>query len=364
VLAGWAQQLDAGRLRRLAGRLREILAPNRHLAEANAAHARRRLHLSQTFDGLWALDGLLDAEAGATVWSALAALNTPAGPADTRNPAQRRADALVELARTALHGGQLPRAGGEPPQVNLIVDLPTLLPMPLPTGLPSARAAKRDPAPDPAAGPEAGPEAGPAAGPAADPAAEAVTVSAAGPPGIPAAALAGRLTTGLAGLSPELLERTGAWLDWAGPVPPDTARRISCDAGVTRLLTAGPGRLLDLGRTTRTITRAQRRALAVRDGGCRFPGCDRPPQWTDGHHIQHWVDGGPTDLDNLLLLCRTHHRFCHEAGWTITGTPTHGLTFIPPGATSNTGDPEAPGTHPPSARPCSGSPGHDPPQAA
>ncbi|HEY8673298.1 MAG TPA: HNH endonuclease signature motif containing protein, partial [Candidatus Dormibacteraeota bacterium] len=74
---------------------------------------------------------------------------------------------------------------------------------------------------------------------------------------------------------------------------------------------------LSVGRATRTIPAHLRTALHLRDQGCRFPGCDRPPGWTDGHHIIHWPDGGPTELDNLVSLCRTHHRAVHEQGWRI-----------------------------------------------
>ncbi len=110
-------------------------------------------------------------------------------------------------------------------------------------------------------------------------------------------------------------------LAWTGPIPADTARRIACDAGISRILMAGPSVILDVGRTTRTISPALRRALAARDHGCIHPGCDRPPPWTDAHHITHWADGGPTNLDNLALLCRHHHRLVHENHWTITRTP-------------------------------------------
>jgi HNH endonuclease len=78
-------------------------------------------------------------------------------------------------------------------------------------------------------------------------------------------------------------------------------------------------------------TPAQRRALAARDGGCLFPGCDTPPIWCEPHHwLIHWLDGGPTDLDNLALLCRRHHRFVHEGGWRMTQDHHGGFTFTPP----------------------------------
>jgi hypothetical protein len=108
-----------------------------------------------------------------------------------------------------------------------------------------------------------------------------------------------------------------AELDWTGPIPGETARRIACDAGVSRVLMAGKGQVLDVGRTTRIVPAAVRKALAVRDGGCRFPGCFRPPPFTDAHHIVSWLDGGATALDNLILLCRFHHRWVHERRWHI-----------------------------------------------
>lgn len=102
-----------------------------------------------------------------------------------------------------------------------------------------------------------------------------------------------------------------------GTIPAETARRIACDAQVTRLI-VGPGsEPLDVGRARRSVSPAQRKALIIRDGGCRFPSCDRPPPWCDGHHIQHWSMGGSTDLSNLVLLCRRHHTLIHEGGFGI-----------------------------------------------
>jgi hypothetical protein len=78
----------------------------------------------------------------------------------------------------------------------------------------------------------------------------------------------------------------------------------------------GPdGRALDVGRRTRTIPPALRRALEARDRGCRFPGCGA--RFTDGHHVRHWADGGETSLQNTLLLCRHHHTLVHEGGWRV-----------------------------------------------
>jgi hypothetical protein len=103
-------------------------------------------------------------------------------------------------------------------------------------------------------------------------------------------------------------------LDDTGVISPEAARRLACDAGVSRVITKGPSEPLDIGRRTRTIPPAIRRALVVRDGGCTADGCDRPPRWTDAHHLIHWADGGPTSLDNLVLLCRRHHRMAHGQG--------------------------------------------------
>jgi hypothetical protein len=90
-----------------------------------------------------------------------------------------------------------------------------------------------------------------------------------------------------------------------------------CDADVSRVVMQGESEILDLGRATRVPTPAIRHALVIRDGGCRFPGCDRPPQWCDAHHIVHWLHGGPTALANLILLCRYHHTRVYQGLATI-----------------------------------------------
>ena len=94
-------------------------------------------------------------------------------------------------------------------------------------------------------------------------------------------------------------------------VTPETAQRIACDATITPITRNGD-RVLDVGRATRTIPPAIRRALEARDGGCTHPGCHRPHRWCDAHHLTHWAAGGGTSLNNLRLLCRPHHRMAHE----------------------------------------------------
>ncbi|HEX2158646.1 MAG TPA: HNH endonuclease signature motif containing protein, partial [Actinomycetes bacterium] len=84
------------------------------------------------------------------------------------------------------------------------------------------------------------------------------------------------------------------------------------------------------GRTSRVVQPAQRTALAVRDGGCVFPGCARPLAWCEAHHLVHWLDGGPTDLANLILVCRAHHRAVHEGRWRLHRDPDGRLTASPP----------------------------------
>ncbi|BBG01334.1 MULTISPECIES: HNH endonuclease signature motif containing protein [Pseudonocardia] len=121
-----------------------------------------------------------------------------------------------------------------------------------------------------------------------------------------------------------------ATLEYGGQLSPAALRMLACDAAALPVVLAGNGRPLDVGRTKRTVTDAQRRALTARDRGCAHPGCDRPPAWCEAHHIVPWEQGGPTDLDNLVLLCRVHHRLVHHSRWeirTTSGRPE----FIPPG---------------------------------
>jgi len=254
ILVTAAKNLDPRRLKIACLHLRHYLEPDGVLRDAKEQHDRRYLYLSQTLDGLFYLNARFDAEAGAVLRTALDSVMRPPAPNDERCGRQRQADAMVELARRQLDGGQLPEVGGQKPHLMVTVDMATL------TKAPGSRAAE---------------------------------------------------------------------LEWAQPIPAETARRLACDCTITPVLHRAESHQVEAGRSSRKIPAAMRRALIARDKHCRFPGCDVPAAWTDGHHIKHWPDGGATALWNLLLFCRRHHRFFHEGGWTLQQAEG-GVVAIPP----------------------------------
>ena len=111
-------------------------------------------------------------------------------------------------------------------------------------------------------------------------------------------------------------------------VSAETARRLACDASRVVMRHDPDGRVVEVGALTRTIPAALRRVLHYRDRGCRFPGCGLP--LGEGHHIQHWANGGPTTLSNLALLCRRHHRAVHEESYRVERLPDGELRFRRP----------------------------------
>ena len=109
-----------------------------------------------------------------------------------------------------------------------------------------------------------------------------------------------------------------------------TVQRLACDATIIRVLLNSQSQVIDVGRASRVVPPATRRALNVRDKGCVWPGCDRTANWTQAHHMIHWTDWGLTDAENLVLLCRRHHWMVHEGGYAIARTESEGiLTFMP-----------------------------------
>lgn len=120
------------------------------------------------------------------------------------------------------------------------------------------------------------------------------------------------------GIRPTAVPSTGACqIAGIGGITAATAARLACDATIIGVIRGRRGSVLNHGRRQRTVTAAQRRALAIRDGSCQHPGCQRTTH-LEAHHVQHWANLGPTDLDNLILLCRYHHMLIHEAKYTIT----------------------------------------------
>ncbi|HEY2957562.1 MAG TPA: DUF222 domain-containing protein [Actinomycetota bacterium] len=335
VLLDAARRLDPPSLRRLTAHLRDLVDPDAADDRSRARLERRGLWLSPTFEGLVDVEGLLDAEAGEAVRAALAPLARPTGPEDERSGAQRRADALGELARGALQAGRLPDSGGLRPQVTVTADLVSLLARHgvggggawggvfdgeaarrLACDATVTRALVHRHLGDQDAGGTGGGQGHATAhdGDARLDAAMDPYGAAAGDGGQPAKSAHTTLSSATAhqdgGLAQALLA--------AIPLLP--------------LPLGAPVEVLDLGRATRVVPPALRRALAVRDGGCAAPGCDRPPGWTDAHHLHHWLHGGPTSLGNLVLLCRVHHVAVHEGGWRLARDPATGRVALTPPA--------------------------------
>jgi hypothetical protein len=277
-----AEQLDPGRMRLLTMVTRHRLDADGPLEEDNRNHDRRWVACDQTYGGVFILRGELDAEGGAVVKTALDALSVLSGPDDARTGCQRRADALVDMASRQLQSGDAD-IHGQRPHLTLTASIDTL---------------QRQPGAEPAEVSSIGPvHAETARRIACDSVRTMVTVAVASRI---APAEGGRAQATAAGTAP-------------APAPPAVAWPLDAEPAGTVPNT----RPLSVGRATRTIPPHIRTALALRDKGCRFPGCDRPPEWTDGHHIVHWADGGPTEIENLVSLCLRHHRVVHERGWHI-----------------------------------------------
>jgi Domain of unknown function (DUF222) len=232
------------------GRLCRELRLRTGADEDAEAAAQRRFEsrwatITSTFDGMTHLEAMLDPECGAVLTAALAPLMTRAGEIDERTSSQRRADALVDLARRALDSGRLPDHGGDRPHVMAIVPFDEL----------------RD--------------------------------------GVATRQLDSARLNGVA-------------------ITAESARRIACDANILPAVLGSRGEVLDLGRSQRTWSIAQRRAAALRDSGCVFPGCQAGLERCQLHHLEFWANGGRSDLRNSAYVCHFHHWLVHHSTWTIT----------------------------------------------
>ena len=286
------------------------------------AHRRRDLHITVDHTGCSRITGRLDPEATAKVRLAIDAFARPLpaadGTRDKRSPGQRNADALHELCRIALDFDRLPDHGGSKPQIIITTSFDTLA-----SQLGAAGVGERPDAGDrhnatsrPGFGGDHG-----ASGPR--PRNERRRDSGRG---VERGHGTGTLGTGTLGIGTLGI----GTLDTGVRVSPETVRRLACDALIIPAVLGSTGELLDLGRSQRIINTAVRTALIARDGGCQFPGCDRPPRWCQGHHIRPWADGGTTSLSNSILLCGHHHREVHHSDWRITRNEGGHFAFIPP----------------------------------
>ncbi len=282
ILLPAAEALDPARMRRATEATRLRIDPDGVLADANHDHAQRWLDCDQTYGGVFILQGQFDAESGAILKTAIDAMSHGLSSGEPRMPSQRRADALVEMAATQLRCGEHRDVHGQRPHLTLTVSADAL----------RAKALSTD------------------AG--ADITLRHQTWTAdAGPEDTLPHQSSGTIAASNDALRVVAIAQP-AELGGVGPIHPEIARRVACDAVRTVVTVAAtaddsswmfgtPAAPLSVGRATRTIPSSIRTALVLRDEGCRFPGCDRPPAWTDGHHIIHWADGGPTELENLGL---------------------------------------------------------------
>ncbi len=237
----------------------------------------------QTDDGRIRVAMDLDVLAGEELHSALDPLTRPVpepdGSPDPRSPGRRRADAFTQLVRTYLSRSERPESGGVLPHVTLLV--------------PAAMSIN---------------------GQLID-----------GPGPVDAGQVLPLPITDLE----RPVERVPT-LGFTGPISARTAELVMCEASVATALLDDEGVPLNVGREHRLFTPGLRKALAIRDGGCAFPGCGLPPSWCDAHHVDHWEHGGHTCLDNGVLLCRRHHTLIHHGGWEVfIGRDRHPW-FVPP----------------------------------
>ncbi len=280
--------------------------------------ARRTLSTRMDEDGMVVLRARLTPEVGAVVLRALEAAleQVPAAAQDAASIAQRRADALGLVAESALAGGLDPGSTGDRYQVTVHVEADGLSCQEV-AAVPRHVSAEIAPGNEPALEPAAA---------SLDGVADQVSIEHADDLSVTEATHDRDRAVPMPGS-----DAGQAVIEQAGGIHigKEAARRVACDAGLVELRHAGDGEVLDVGRRTRTIPTALRRALQSRDRNqCQFPGCSS--RHCDAHHVVHWADGGETQLTNLVSLCRFHHRAVHEEGFQVVADSAGQFQFLRP----------------------------------
>ena len=340
-----------GRIRAAITRLEDSFGNKKPPAENTD---RNELFASTTLNGRLVLKGDFDAVTGEKLLTALSPLTEPHpaadGTQDDRSPARRRADAFGHILDQYLASSDRPIEGGERPHLNLHISLRDLTDLQNRGGEhditddETSRAATEsdtdtaDPVDINTGGPMHPDSAGESdTGTAHTDSDTGSSSSRSGGSGSGRSGGSGSGSEGDRGAADRGAYRdlfgdgtTVGWLPWMGPLSRNTSRQLACDCVLTAIVMDENGNPLNLARTARTVTAKQRKALTARDHGCAFPGCGKPAAWTEGHHIRHWGDGGPTDMNNLVLLCGFHHRLIHHSDWEVfIGTNNHPW-FVPP----------------------------------
>ena len=315
--------------------------------ETEPATPSRELSLRRKRTGFWELNGRFDDETGArasALFDSLAQRHSPDEGPDLRSPLERYGDAFSDAIDLAYNSPDLPMQAGKRAHVMVAVSLADLK-----SGIGQAMLGDSD-VPTAAAGSAAlsNTDIPPTAGTGL------ATFSDTGPrpeTGARPAALGDTGTTPKTGIGRAMVGNNGtttpaadqaaldttpktrvgrAMLGDLGTISAAEARIHACDCQLIPAVLGSKSEPLDLGRRHRLSTTPLRPALYLRDRGCAFPGCHRPPRHCQGHHIHHWADGGPTELANLVLLCAHHHRLLHRSGWQVR-IATDGLPeFLPP----------------------------------
>ena len=356
-LVGLARDCTGSMFTRIVRRYRSLLAEHAGGEPSASQHAARGLSYHFDEEGFFHVHGTFSPEAGAVIEAALdraaaevraaqAELSPKDSPASgTRPPWEvRSADALLAICESYNAHGDQCRPGAARNEVVVHVDAAVLagargrglesgdeesvgaeaVGAKAETEAKAARGEGEEPGAE-AAGAEGEPV---GAGEAwAEPAGgepEAETAAEAPEAGTPEAGTPEAGTGLLVGDRPRCELEAGD-----APIGPEAARRIACDASVVALIEDGSGVPLSVGRRSRSIPTAIRRALEARDGGCVFPGCGER-RYVEGHHIVHWAHGGETSLSNLACLCFGHHRAIHEGGYRVEATSPGGFAFFRP----------------------------------